>query len=288
MTRMTDAILGNKAHGTGSKTPMVDLKYGGHFGWAPVLGEWVSSAAYKRQNVIPILLQEPVAFQALPNPEYWTNTLKALVEQHPQTIDGLNATYEVETAETPVGGGGQRQLEFVNVTEGQTNVNMTWTDKYGMPIRKFWQRYITYLMMDPNSKVSVISTLEKGRDFTDWLPDMYSFSMLFIEPDPHHVSVTQAWIVSNMFPQNSGEIVGRRDITAGLELATVDIPFGGIAQFGPGVDEYAQTVLDSINITGCSPLHREAFIKDISANVAAGDSGYRRSVEKTGLNAVKF
>lgn len=286
--RFEDTLLGNKAYGIGENNPMLNLKRGGQMGWAPVLGEWVSNAAYKRQHVIPFLLQEPLGFKALPNPEYWTATLKALVEQHVRVIDGLNAGLEVQTASHPVGGGGQQQLEFVNVTETPTNVTMNWEDKYGMPIGNFWRRYITYLMMDPNSKVAGLSTLTEGKRFKDMLPDVYSFSMLFVEPDPHHVSVVKAWIVSNLFPQSTGDIVGRRDITQDLDLQPVDITFGGIAQYGPGVKEFAQSMLDRINITGASPMNRKAFINTINADVDVAQTGYKHSVQETARGAVKF
>lgn len=289
MSRLQDALLGkDKAYAQGSVSNMVDLKYGGQHGWSPVLSEWVSSAAYKRQNVIPILLQAPNAFEVMPNKEYWYSSLKALVEQHPKTIDGLNAGLNVDTDSTAVGGGGQRQLEFTNVTEMETSVSMSWDEKYGMPISKFWRRYITYLMMDPNSKVAGISTLARGRELQDLLPDRYSFSMLFMEPDPHHVTVNKAWIVANMFPQSAGDIVGRRDLTAPLELQSIDITFGGIAQFGPGVDLFAQTVLNEINIIGASPMNREAFIGRISGDVKAANSGYAHTVKEAARGSVDF
>lgn len=287
MARIEEAILGRETSGHGFQSPMTDLKYGGQMGYSPVLGEWVSNAAYKRQHVIPILLQYPRAFDVLQNREYWISTLKALVEQHVRTIDGLNAGLNVETAGHPVGGGGQQQLEYTNVTETETSVVMSWEDKYGMAIGRFWRRYVTYLMMDPHSKVAAISTTPEGRRLEDWLPDMYSFSMLFMEPDPHHSRVVKSWVVSNLFPQGTGDIVGRRDITAALEFQPVDITFGGIAQFGPGVDEFAQSIMDRIDITAASPTNRKSFIQSIQEDISAANTGYRHTAEQTGRDSIR-
>ena len=38
-------------------------------------------------------------------------TLKALVELHPKSIEGLNSTLRVEWAETPFGGAGEMQQD---------------------------------------------------------------------------------------------------------------------------------------------------------------------------------
>lgn len=283
--RVEDAIIGANTD-QAYQSPMVNLTKGGQFGYSPVLGEWVSNAAYKRQHLIPILLQYPRAFNYTTNKDYWIHQLQALVERQARTIDGLNAGLNVEVAGHPVGGGGQNQQEYMNVTEVETSVTMSWEDKYGAAIGRFWRRYITLFMMDPNAKVAAITTTPRGREIKDWLPDMYSFSMLFIEPDPLHRHVVKSWVVSNMFPQGTGDIVGRRDITAAWEFQPIDITFGGIAQFGPGPDQFAQRVLDRLDTTGAAPTQRAAFIQSIQEDITAANQGYQGSIEQVARNAV--
>lgn len=285
MSRVTNAIMGKAAYAATANAPVLNLEYGGQFGYAPNLKEWVSNAAYLRRNLIPILIEAPRFFQYLPARDRWIASLKALVELHPLSIDGLQGGLEVATTEHPVGGGGQMQREFTNVTEIPSNVTFNWNEKYGMPISRFLDAWIRLGMMDPNSKVAGVATLASQRP-TDMLPDMYAMTMAFIEPDPQHVKVQQAWLVTNLFPTNIGDIIGRRELTAGSDLTPINVQFGGIAQRSEGVTAFCQTLLDSIDITNALPSNRAAFVNKIDADVLAGRSGYANSARETGREAV--
>lgn len=285
MTRLKDSIISNsRGWAKDHNAPMVDLKYGGQMGYAPQYAEWVNNAAGVRKNIICLLLDYPRGFDKLPNPEEWIKTLRQLVEVHPLSITGLNATLTVATTSNPVGGSGQQQLDPTNVTMEPTSISMRWNDKYGFPISKFWSSFIRLLIMDPESKVAGISTLGDAKP-SDMLPDMRTFSCAFIEPDVQHNKVVRSWVVSNLFPQASGEVIGSRDMTADGEVPSIDIPFGGIAQFGFGVDKFCQQLLDGIDITGANPLNRPSFITKIDADVNAAGRGYEFTAEELGRTA---
>lgn len=286
MGRVANAILqAGTSFATGHQSPMVDLQFGGQFGYAPDLSEWVSNQAYVRRNLICLLVEAPKGFQFLQNPESWVGTLRALVELHAQSIDGLNAGLEVEIASSPVGGGGQMQEDFTDVKETQSKVVFKWGEKYGMPVAAFFRGWITNLMMDPNTKFANVATLA-GQKPTDMLADQYTATMLFIEPDPTHTKVVKAWLVTNMFPQGTGEITGRKDQTAANETPTYDINFTGIAQFSLGVDAFAQKMLDSIKLTGANPYLRNAFVDSITADVLAAKKSYQNGVETLGASTI--
>lgn len=286
MARLKDAILNNQGWTRGTNAPTLDLKYGGQMGYAPQYAEWVNNAAGVRKNIIALVLDYPRGFDWLPEPLEWINTLRALIELHPLSITGLNATLTVATTTNPVGGDGQQQLDPTNVTMEPTNVSMRWNDKYGFPITKFWSQFIRLLIMDPQTKVAGISTLGVSKP-GDMLPDMRSFSCAFIEPDPQHNKVVRSWVVTNLFPQGSGEVIGTRDMTADGEVPSVDIQFGGIAQYGFGVDVFCQQLLDGIDITGANPLNRPSFIQGIDADVNAAPQGYQYGAEQLGAEAYR-
>ncbi len=287
MSRLSDAILqSNQAYAAGRRNPMLDLSPGGQMGFAPDYTQWVSNQSYIRRNLFALLVEAPRGFGFLNNGDKYIGVLKSLVELHPLSIDGLQAGLEVETSETPVGGGGQRMQHFTNVTEAQSNPVFRFDEKYGMPVAAFFRSWITHLMMDPHSKVANIGTLA-GNKPTDMLADMYSATMIFIEPDPTHSKVVKSWLCTNMFPTGTGEIVGRRDLTAAGEQTTYDITFTALTQFGLGVDQFAQTLLDGINITGANPYLRPAFINDISADVKAAAAGYENQAEALGASAMR-
>lgn len=286
MSRVQQAILQpGVAYNRGHQAPMVDLQYGGQMGYSNDLTEWVSNQQYIRRNLICLLVEAPRGFQMLPNPDYWVATLRALVELHAISIDGMNATLTVDTAETPVGGAGQQQADFTDVKETVSTPTFQWNEKYGMPIANFLRGWITNLLMDPNSKYAGIATL--GQRPSDMLADMYSATMLFVEPDPTHTKVVKSWLTTNMYPKTTGEIIGKRDITSASEPSNYNVEFTGISQFGLGVDAFAQRLLDGINITGANPHMRPAFVQQIQADILATRKGYENGVETLGAQAIR-
>jgi hypothetical protein len=286
MARIADAILnGTTAYASGHNAPMVDLQYGGQMGFAPDLAEWVSNQAYVRRNLICLLVEAPKGFNLLPNPNYWIATLRSLVELHPLSIEGLNAGLEVEVTETPVGGAGQMQEDITDVKETRSSPVFRWNEKYGMPIAAFFRGWITNLLMDPNSKVANINTLSTKP--TDMLSDITSATMIFIEPDPTFTKVVKSWLVTNMMPKGTGEITGRRDLPQAAEPVTYDITFTGIAQYGVGVDAFAQTLLTGISLTGANPQNRPAFVQAITQDILATKKSFANNIVSQASEAIK-
>lgn len=287
MSRVQDALLDGKAFSRGSTQPMLDLTYGGQMGFSPDLKEWVSNQAYVRRHVFCLLLEAPAAFNLLSdrNPDIWVRNLRALVELHPRTIEGLNAGLTVETAETPVGGGGEMQEEFVDVKQARSQPVFTFDEKYGMPIQTFLRNWITYALMDPNSKVANIGTIGANAP-ADMLADQYAASMIFIEPDPTHRKVVKAWLCTNMFPKGTGDIIGSRDIGSAMNLQQLNIEFTAITQVGLGVNTFAQQLLDNINITNANNYLRPAHIQQVSADVNTQPTGYKVHTENLGNTAI--
>jgi hypothetical protein len=285
MARITEALLKDQGFSRGAQHAMLDPSYGGQFGWAPKLTELVSNQAYVRRNLICILLEAPQFFQLMPEPEKWVQCLKSLVELHPRTIEGFNAGLTVDTDNHPVGGGGELQDEFIDVKRARSEPVFTFVEKYGMPIQNFLYNWITYGMMDPDTKYAMVGTLEANRP-TDMLLDWYSMSCLFVEPDPTHQYVTKSWVTTNMFPKGTGEIVGKRDLTSQSEILTLNVEFTGVSQFNLGTNAFAQAILDNINITNANPHLRPAFIQGLSADVARAPTGYAAGAAELGATSL--
>lgn len=289
MARLTEALLKGKAFSKNQQQEMLDLSYGGQMGFSPDLREWVSNQAYVRRHVFCLLLEAPAAFNYIKteNPDIWVRCLRALVELHPKSIEGLNAGLTVETANTPVGGGGEIQEEFIDVKQAPSQPVFGYaSDKYGMPIQTFIRNWITYAMMDPNSKVANVGTLT---DFPkDMLADQYSATMIFIEADPTHRKVLKAWLCTNMFPKGTGDIKGSRDISNSMQMEELSIEFSALTQYGLGVNAFAQKLLDDINITNANPYLRPSFIDAIHADVKThSKTGYKAGAEDLGATALK-
>lgn len=290
MSRFEDALLGKGiAMSRGRQHRMLDPKYGGQgASYAPLYEEYVSSAMHRRQHLVGVLLQGPRAFEYIPDGERWLGMLKAIVERHAQTYEGLVGTTTASMTPNQIGGAGQRMNEVMNITEETTNVVMTFIDRDGMPIANFFREYHLMFMMDPGSKFPNIVTYPGARTMTDWLPDMYTFAMLFYEPNHLHNQVVNAWVVAGMMPETSGDILGSMDKQSDLNNVPLNITFGGLSQYGTGPAEFAQGVLMSMDITGAQPAHRKSFISKIDADVLAINNGFKYSMETVGRNQVNL
>lgn len=273
MARLTDTILGNKAYGRDTESPMVDLRNGGQQGSATDLTSYVSNSSYVKRNLIALLIEAPRGFDDLENGDLYKSTLKALVELHPKSIEGLQQSLTVDHAENAVGGGGEMQEDFTNVTRTRSTPTFVWNEKYGKPVTYFLRNWITGLIMDPITKYPTV--VSKGlRSLQDLLPDYTGMTVLFFEPDPTHTKVLEAWLCTNMRPKTTGDITGRRDLTQANETQDLSIEFTALTQVGLGVTQLAQRLLNSMNLTGLNPNLQNAFVREISADVRAADRGY--------------
>ncbi len=286
MARLAEAII--KGAYSAGKAPMTDIQYGAQNGYAPNLAEWVSQTHYVRRNLVCLLIEAPAGFTKLKEPDFWTAALKAMVEVHARSIDGFAAGLEVDTgAETAVGGGGEMFQDFTNITRARSNPSFVFVDMYGRPIQNFLHDWIINLIGDPDSKIPAISTMD-GVTNEDLLADVYSATMLFFEPDPTHTKIAKAWLTTNMYPKSTGEITGKRDLTAGGELSELTVEFTGVSQTGLGVMAFAQSLLTAINIKNANPFARNAFIDKISADVSKNiKSGYKEGTEELGAKSIR-
>lgn len=278
MSRLTDAILGKgQGYDRVSTAPMVNVggTAAGQMGILTDLRGFHSNSAYVRRNVICVVMNTPRGFRDLPEPEMWQQTCKALHEIGAKTIDGLNATLNVEFVSNPIGAAGEQQEDIAKVNRERSVPVFTFTEKYGKPINRFYDGWIRYLMNDPETGIPAVVTLPNADGPTDLLPDYTGMTCMFIEPDPLHKTVVEAWLITNMMPNTAGTVNGSRDITAPGTTVDYSIQFTGIQQVGAGVIALAQRLLDTMTRTGVNPNTRQAFIQEISADVARGTQGYK-------------
>lgn len=286
MSRLTNAILENEAYARGANQPMLDLTYGGQMGYSTNPAEWISNQAYVKSNLIMILLEAPRFFALMPDPQKWIQILKSLVELHPKSIQGYNAGVTVEFEPHPFGAAGEEQHEPTQAKRAQSTPTFSYVDKFGNSIQNYFQSWIDYGIMSPDTQTPLISTLtgEKPKDF---LSDWNSMTCLAIEPDPLQQKVVRSWLTVNMMPKGTGDITAKRDLTTAKEIVTFDVEFTGINFVGIGINAFAQKILSSINITRAVPYNRPSFIQDISSDVAAATAaGYAKGVSDLGSSAL--
>lgn len=285
MSRLTDTLLNQKAFAKSANQPMLDLTLGGQFGYAPNISQFYSNAAYIRKNLFPIVLEAPRFFQLMPDPQKWVQTLKVLIENRSMTIEGLNATLKADFDEHQVGGAGEVQQEIVDMKRERSAPVHTFVEMYGMPITTFIQYWLQYGMMDPDTKYALVGTLS-GQKPDDLLPDWFTATIIYIEPDPLFRKVMKAWVCTNMMPMEGVETIGKKDPTSPSEILKISMPFTAISQYGSGVNAFAQKIMDGIKITNANPYERASFIQNISSDLQAIKEGFSDSINAVSSNAV--
>jgi hypothetical protein len=287
MSRLKGTLIDAQAYNRGrdGQSPQIDLSLGGQYGYQPNFGAYPSNTGYTPRNLIPILIEAPRGFQNLPNPQKWIAVLKSLIENQSKNITGLRTGINVEASERPVGGAGHVQSDPTNVTEEMSQPTHVWDERYGRPIHNFWQAYIRNLIAEPITKQPAIMTLDNPP--TDQLADIYSFTTLYIEPDPLRRGVVEAWLVTNMFPTTSGVLESQMDPTVGAEVPELSVEFRGLPVVSQGTRRFAQSILDELNYVNAGPMQRPAFVNEIDANIrAAVESGYVEDLQAAAQSGV--
>jgi hypothetical protein len=132
--------------------------------------------------------------------------------------------------------------------------------------------------MHPETKTPMTATLESGGP-SDNLASWYSGTVAFLEPDPTGKRITRAWVTTNIFPKSSGPIEGKRDLTSALAIKEVSQDFTALSFYNEGTRQLGQELLDAITLDWANPQIRSSFIKEVSADVAAVEQGYKQSAE---------
>lgn len=240
--------------------PTIDIRNGGQWGLLPRIGgvnndtaihEWMSEQAYQRRDLIPIVLQVPRMFDLMPNSVDWKTAVKAMIEVHAKTIDGLNSSLSVDTNEHELGLSGATFKEVANVTREASSVSITLPEKYGNPFEILLDVWIRYGLMDPDLKAALITRIIPAENLPKaWTADWYTMTVLFIEPDPLYRTPVHAWLVSNMFPTSNPDIIGKKDKQSGRDLKEINLDLGGFAlpSTNKRVKQLATTILNSLEL----------------------------------------
>lgn len=287
-SRYPDTMIGNKAYGRGRNAPMVDLAHGAQNGLLQDWPGYISNTPYVRRNLIIKVLAGPRGFNLLPEPKKWYQTLKAVLELHPETVEGFNSTLEIETRDVSFSGDGNRQESVSNVTRARVEPVFSYVEKYGRPFAHFFERWVTELIMDPVTKYPGVTNRASSRgQEIDLLPDFTSATIIAFEPDPAFRKVDKAWLVADLKPKGTlVPVEGKRDIHNGGDLVEFSINMTGVAQISYGVELVAQAILDTMNPVNANPMTQPAFTTAVDGNMAELKPGIVEQLNDASLNAI--
>lgn len=279
MSRLQGTLINGLSYDQGreGQARQVDLSLGGQYGYQPNFDAYVSNTGYRPQNIIALLLEAPRGFQFLPNPEKSIAVLKALIENQSKQITGLNRGLEIESSERPFGAGGHQQNDPTNVTETQSTPTHVWDERHGSPVHNFWEYYVRNLIAEPITKQPGFMN-QSEEPPTDHLTDMFTFTTLYIEPDPLRRHVVAAWLSTQMYPTEVPSLESQKDPTTGQDVPEVSIEMNALTMRSRGVDQFAQEILDGLNYINAGPMQRPSFVENIQADIEAAEQGYRESL----------
>jgi hypothetical protein len=257
------------------RAPPLDLRIGGQNGFLHDPQNWTSLAPYVRQQLFAVLITPPVGLEFVENGGLWLQSLKSLIELMPTKIDGLRSTVTNDFDGPLAGGAGEKLETVINATREVSAPSYTWPEKYNMSIARFWTEYSRMLIMDPDLKTPgiVASPLYLSAGQPAWLPEMHSFTVLYVEPDITMSRVVNAWLSANHMPKTGGTIEGRKEKGAGNDIPEQSIEFTALTQIGQAVNGLAQNYLNSLALQNLRPLDLAPLIPDVDVNVRATNNG---------------
>lgn len=270
--RFNNPYAPRSGYGANASENMMNLAQAGTFVTAPDLANLAANTPYVSRNLIAILLEAPRFFRYASNQNQLIASLKALIEKHCRTIDGLNRTVTAEFADAPVGGSGEVISAVSNVTRATSRPSLGAWELQGRTIQHFLEWWILYGLGDPNTKVPLIVSDGLVR------PEHYNqtfagCTVLFIEPDPTMQDVVSAYLCTNMQPTTTGDWSNRKDVAQIGQNLDLTIEFTALTDSSTGVKLYAREVLQSMDLSGLNPNDIQMWEEKISADVLGQRNG---------------
>ncbi len=265
--------------------PLMDLRFGSN-GMLPVFGgvlngqvfeEWISGTSYVAAPLIPIVLSTPRFFDYMPNPTYLKSCFKALIERKVTKLDGLKRGLEVDKSTRTIGTSGMNVAEPLKVKEKISSLSIEIPEVANRTVARFIEFIIKWGIGHPYTQTPLVSTITDIRKATGGIftADLYSFSMLCIEPDRFRNYVVDAWLLFNLWFDNSGDDSPNGDIQGTPDLVTHSFSFEPLTIRNDSVTIMAQNVLNGLSIIH---EHPEAIsippFSSISPDLKGEDTNY--------------
>lgn len=258
MAGLTERLIlpADGLHIDGGDYQMVRPFDSGMQGPANQTGKYVTNASRLRRNLIARVMEYPRWVDYMPNPAVWRQAIKTFIEVH-STFSGLDKGLTAEYVQTQQGRNNRQQSEAGLVTEAQSSITHTGVDKDGKVFQNMFSAWLIYGVCDPQTGHPGIAAINPN--VPDFLPDMYSMTVLYFEPDAYQRKVVNAWWCTNMAPESNGPDIGERDPNSGPQTNELSISFTSQQQTGWGVMQAAQQELQRMKLNGLRPMTRKMW-----------------------------
>lgn len=288
MARYQNPFIGNRIYGRGAAVNTIDVSQAGTKQFAPNLANIAANTPYVRRNVVPFLIEAPRFFQYVADADIMVRCLKALIENHTRTIDGLNQQLTVDPGEAPVGGSGERIQVPTNVTRAVSSPTHGCWELQGRAISKFIKWWIQYGIGDENTKVPLV-VANGNVSAAEYDATFYGATVLYIEPDPTFTDVVSAWLCTNMFPTATPPWDGSKDASQlGQAPLEISLEFTALTDVSVGTELFARQILQSLNLAGMNPNENPLWLEEVSADVRKANNGISDQLQQGASNRISF
>lgn len=243
-----------------------------------------ANTPYIRKNVYCFVLEVPLFFKYIGNDNgvSMTRAFKSLMENKSEKISGLDSGLQAEYVQVNIGPS-ETFDAFSRTVRNKSEPQHTWTSLYGRSIELFLETWLVMGMADPITGIPGVVTTEaylrehprnrvNGHDIYTLMPENIAATCIYIEPDPTHTFAVNAWLCTNMMPDNAGESVGERDLTSSPDKVEVSVKFTCVQEANSGVKVLANNILQAMEIRGLGSVDRRAYLGDTYESIiAAGE-----------------
>ena len=154
---------------------------------------------------VVVVTQTPAMWDNFP---YAQKMLKSLVEVHPKSISGIDVSYTLETASTPVGWDGQEMKVPTRSTRNAVDPSFTWQEVTGNLIWNFIRKWI-FDIQHPDTNASLMSAVisDDNTIMPPFLMSSFCMSMLAIQFDMtmRPENIIDGFYYTCMFPTQTGD-----------------------------------------------------------------------------------
>lgn len=290
MSKISDRyIVPGKAYNH-TDVRMPDLRYGAQFGYAPNLSEVISTTPNIPRDMVINITRYPGMFDLFTDGEIWKETLKYMIEVHPKSITGFDATIVLGTSDVQISPSGATIRPVNDATIQHSKLQMTYPmDFSNEPIVSFWKEFIRIGIRDPILKRPLISTLGLDNIPDDWTLDMYSWDMIGYEPNVHFKKVSKAWEVYGVHPLGSGPITGSKDQLNARSVNELTYELTGVDESNIGTRVAAQAIIDKIDLAKANPYTVRSDLTEADIGlVTDGKAGFFKTLEDVKKNQLEI
>ncbi len=210
-----------------------NLISGGQLGYGFKAGAFDAATPLVFHPAVIVVMQTPTMWDNLDNdPDgVLRRTVKSLFECHAKSVTGIDVNYTLETGDTPVGHDGQTFKVPTQSKRAEVSPSFTWQEVTGNLVWNLMRRWI-WDISDPDTNAGLEHYVNYNGDAEETLPpytmSTYALTFMAIQYDPtmHPDRIIDAEVITNVFPQSTGEMGIQRTIGTS-EVKERSITFNG-------------------------------------------------------------